>query len=433
MDTISLPTTRGSENGVDYGDDFGNRSNRFVSDIAYLDGEKPYAIYLRGYYFGRNGKQRTSIAGISWDGTALSPTYRFDTQKGQEGYYDGAYQYVGNGNHNCTVADVDNDGKDEFITGALCMEVNDDNEFRPKWCTYLQHGDALHIGNYDPTHTGFEFFTVHEDSGTNSLSGNDITLDFGMSVIDAETGNIMFHEGASDDTGRGVMANVGAGGYYQIWSAKNSARQSNGGTDFTTATSLTGRNTPSMNFRIFWDGDLYDNLLDGANITDWNGRNMSNIFSAGNYDCVSINGTKANPSLQADLFGDWREEVVYPTGDGTALRVFSTTDTTDYKIKTLMQDPVYRSGVAAEQTAYNQPPHVGFYMGKEVFDTRTLTSIAVTTHPTKTSYVPGESFDRTGMVVKANYSDGTSEEINTYTVSEIDKDIIGEQTLTVHI
>ena len=431
MDTINLPTTRGSENGVDYGDDFGNRSNRFVSDVAYLDGEKPYAIYLRGYYFGRNGKQRTSIAGISWDGTALSPTYRFDTQKGQEGYFDGAYQYVGNGNHNCTVADVDNDGKDEFITGALCMEVNDDNEFRPKWCTYLQHGDALHIGNYDPTHTGFEFFTVHEDSGTNSLSGNDITLDFGMSVIDAETGTIMFHEGASDDTGRGVMANVGAGGYYQIWSAKNSARQSNGGTDFTTATSLTGRNTPSMNFRIFWDGDLYDNLLDGANITDWNGRNMSNIFSAGNYDCVSINGTKANPSLQADLFGDWREEVVYPTSDGTALRVFSTTSTTDYKIKTLMQDPVYRSGVAAEQTAYNQPPHVGFYMGKEVFDTRTLTSIAVTTQPTKTSYVPGESFDKTGMVVKANYSDGTSEEINTYTVSAIDKDIIGEQTLTV--
>ena len=431
MDTINLPTTRGSENGVDYGDDFGNRSNRFVSDVAYLDGEKPYAIYLRGYYFGRNGKQRTSIAGISWDGTALSPTYRFDTQKGQEGYFDGAYQYVGNGNHNCTVADVDNDGKDEFITGALCMEVNDDNEFRPKWCTYLQHGDALHIGNYDPTHTGFEFFTVHEDSGTNSLSGNDITLDFGMSVIDAETGNIMFHEGASADTGRGVMANVGAGGYYQIWSAKNSARQSNGGTDFTTATSLTGRNTPSMNFRIFWDGDLYDNLLDGANITDWNGRNMSNIFSAGNYDCVSINGTKANPSLQADLFGDWREEVIYPTSDGTALRVFSTTDTTDYKIKTLMQDPVYRSGVAAEQTAYNQPPHVGFYMGKEVFETRTLTSIAVTTQPTKTSYVPGESFDRTGMVVKANYSDGTSEEINTYTVSEIDKDKIGEQTLTV--
>lgn len=431
MDTINLPTTRGSENGVDYGDDFGNRSNRFVSDVAYLDGEKPYAIYLRGYYFGRNSKQRTSIAGVSWDGTSLSPTYRFDTQKGQEGYFDGAYQYVGNGNHNCTVADVDNDGKDEFITGALCMEVNDDNEFRPKWCTYLQHGDALHIGNYDPTHTGFEFFTVHEDSGTNSLSGNDITLDFGMSVIDAETGNIMFHEGASDDTGRGVMANVGAGGYYQIWSAKNSARQSNGGTDFTTATSLTGRNTPSMNFRIFWDGDLYDNLLDGANITDWNGRNMSNVFSAENYDCVSINGTKANPSLQADLFGDWREEVVYPTTDGNALRVFSTTDTTEYKIKTLMQDPVYRSGVAAEQTAYNQPPHVGFYMGKEVFETRELTGISVTTQPTKTSYVPGESFDRTGMVVKANYSDDTSEEVNAYSVSEIDKNKIGEQTLTV--
>ncbi len=396
IDTIDLPTTRGGNNGAQYGDDFGNRSNRFVADVAYLDGEKPYAVYLRGYYLGRNGKQRTSIAGISFDGERLSPDYRFDTQKGQPGYYSGAELYVGQGNHNCTVADVDNDGQDEFITGALCMEVDDDNQFKPRWCTFLEHGDALHIGDYDPTHKGFEFFTVHEDgngigdkdteevkqqkiAGPDGIEGTDddygyiqqnaqkagknVICNFGMSVIDANTGDIIFHKGNTRDTGRGVMANTGSGGYYQITGVGN--YQCNGGTDFAQT-----RNGAGSNFRIFWDGDLYDELLDGTSVTSWNGRRMTKIFNAGNFNCVQINGTKSNPSLQADLFGDWREELIYPTKDGNNLRVFMTTTPTDYKIKTLMHDPVYRSGVAAEQTAYNQPPHVGFYMADEVFNKR---------------------------------------------------------------
>lgn len=425
IDTIDLPTSRGSAFGVDYGDDSGNRSNRFLSNVAYLDGKKPYAVYMRGYYFGRNGRQRTSIAGISFDGERLSSDYRFDTQSGQPGYYEGAYQYVGQGNHNCTVADVDNDGKDEFITGALCMEVNDENQFRPKWCTYLQHGDALHIGDYDPTHKGLEFFTVHEDSGTNSLSGTDITMDFGMSVIDAATGEIMFHEAGSADTGRGVMANIGSGGFYQIGSAKTASYQSNGGTNFA-QTSV----SPGSNFRIFWDGDLYDESLDGTSITAWNGRKLSEIFNAGSYDCVKINGTKSNPALQADLFGDWREELVYPRTDGNALRIFTTTTPTEYKIKTLMQDPVYRSGIAAEQTAYNQPPHVGFYMGQEMFDPD-VERIEITSHPTKTTYTQGENLDTTGLAIRAYYADGTSKDVTAFTVSGYNPSSIGEQTITV--
>lgn len=425
MDTIDLPTARGTDLGVDYGDDSGNRSNRFLSNVAYLDGEKPYAVYMRGYYFGRNGRQRTSIAGISFDGERLSPDYRFDTQSGQPGYYEGAYQYVGQGNHNCTVADVDNDGKDEFITGALCMEVNDENQFRPKWCTYLQHGDALHIGDYDPTHKGLEFFTVHEDSGTNSLSGTDITMDFGMSVIDAATGEIMFHEAGSADTGRGVMANIGSGGFYQIGSAKTASYQSNGGTNFT-QTSV----SPGSNFRIFWDGDLYDESLDGTSITAWNGRKLSEIFNAGSYDCVQINGTKANPALQADLFGDWREELVYPTSYGNALRVFTTTTPTEYKIKTLMHDPVYRSGIAAEQTAYNQPPHVGFYIGQEMFDPD-VERIEITSQPTKTIYTLGEPLDTTGLTVRAYYIDDSSNDITSFAISGYDPNKSGTQAVTI--
>lgn len=422
VDTIDLPTTRGTSNGIQYGDDFGNRSNRFVADVAYLDGEKPYAVYMRGYYFGKNGRQRTSIAGISFDGDRLSPDYRFDTQKNQPGYYDGAYQYVGQGNHNCTVADVDNDGKDEFITGALCMEVKDDNTFKPRWCTYLQHGDALHIGDYDPTHKGLEFFTVHEDEGTNTLSGEDIIMDFGMSVIDASTGDIIFHKGNTKDTGRGVMANTGSGGFYQITGV--GSYQCNGGTNFTYTANGAG-----SNFRIFWDGDLYDNLLDGTNVTDWNGNGMSSIFNASSYGCVQINGTKANPALQADLFGDWREELIYPTKDGTKLRVFTTTTPTEYKVKTLMHDPVYRSGVAAEQTAYNQPPHVGFYLAEDVFDD--VDSIEITSYPDTDVFAQGDDMDTTGLEITAHLTDGTSKQVNAYTLSGYDKDTIGTQTITV--
>ncbi len=424
IDTIDLPTSRGSEKGVDYGDDFGNRSNRFVSDVAYLDGQKPYAVYLRGYYFGRNGKQRTSIAGISFDGQHLSPDYRFDTQVDEPGYYEGAEKYVGNGNHNCTVADVDNDGKDEFITGALCMEVNDNNEFKPRWCTYKEHGDALHIGDYDPTHKGLEFFTVHEDGDKNNTTGGygytnaqGVWCDFGMSVIDADTGEILFHVPNSKDTGRGCMANTGSGGYYQITGV--GSYQCNGNNEFTST-----RNGAGSNFRIFWDGDLYDELLDGTNITNYNG----NGFNASNYDCVKINGTKSNPALQADLFGDWREELVYPTTDGNTLRVFTTTEPTDYKIKTLMHDPVYRSGVAAEQTAYNQPPHVGFYMGEEVFKPQ-VTNIKVDV--LNNIFALGENFDKSKIRVTAIYSDDTSEELENYAISGFDSSIKGEQQVTI--
>lgn len=451
IDTIDLPTSRGSEGGSDYGDTSGNRSNRFVADVAYLDGQKPYAVYMRGYYFSRNGiQQRTSIAGISFDGERLSPDYRFDTKTNEEGYYKGAELYVGQGNHNCTVADVDNDGKDEFITGALCMEVDDNNEFKPRWCTFMEHGDALHIGDYDPTHKGLEFFTVHEDgnaisqydtdeqkqakiAGPDGIIGTDddygyvqknaqaagkyVICNFGMSVIDADTGEIMFHKGNTKDTGRGVMANTGSGGYYQITGI--GSYQCNGNNEFTST-----RNGAGSNFRIFWDGDLYDELLDGTNITNYNG----NGFNASRYDCVKINGTKSNPALQADLFGDWREELVYPTTDGNTLRVFTTTEPTDYKIKTLMHDPVYRSGVAAEQTAYNQPPHVGFYMGEEVFKPQ-VTNIKVDV--LNNIFALGENFDKSKIRVTAIYSDDTSEELENYAISGFDSSIKGEQQVTI--
>lgn len=154
---------------------------------------------------------------------------------------------------------------------------------------------------------------------------------------------------------------------------------------------------------------------------------MSTIFTAKN--CIRVNGTKANPALQADLFGDWREELCYPLSDNTALRVFTTTDVTTYKLPTLMHDPVYRSGVAAEQTAYNQPPHIGFYLSDEIYRAA-LVGIDVVL-PDKTNYVVGESLDLSGLAVTGNYEDGENYDITGYSVTGFDTMSSGEQTITV--
>lgn len=183
----------------------------------------------------------------------------------------------------------------------------------------------------------------------------------------------------------------------------------------------------SVNFRIFWDADIYEELLDGTGITSWNGSGMSSVFKADG--CVSVNGTKSNPALQADLFGDWREEVCYPVSDNSALRVFTTTDVTTYKLPTLMHDPVYRSGVAAEQTAYNQPPHIGFYLSEELYRA-SLVGIDVGV-PNKTVYKVGDSLDLTGMTVTGSYEDGSNYDIEGYSVTGFDSLRAGEQTITV--
>ena len=452
-DTIYYPNQRISPSV--WGDSYGNRVDRFTAAVAYMDGQKPYAVYMRGYYFGQSGYgQRQAACAVSYNGKQLECTHSFDTYnpaaydqkntsasyangvyKGVDGYKEEFEKYVGNGNHNCTVADVDGDGKDEVITGALCFEFDNNSTLAPLWCTYKEHGDALHIGDYDPTHAGFEFFAVHEDGDKENKEGDygytnaqGVQCDFGMSLIDAATGEIMFHKGATKDTGRGMMANVGLGGYYQI--TGSGTYLCNGGDNFSSIGVGIG-----SNFRIYWDGDLYDELLDGVkddgdvSVTAWNGYSMSEIFSSSG--CSTANSTKKNPALTADLFGDWREEIVMRKADNSGLRVYSTTTPSDYKIKTLMQDPVYRSGVAAEQTAYNQPPHVGIYMASETF-TPSAKAIEISSLPVKTEYYQGEDIDKNGLTVRVTYVDDSTELITAgYQLSGYDANTPGKQTVTV--
>jgi rhamnogalacturonan endolyase len=120
-----------------------------------------------------------------------------------------------------------------------------------------------------------------------------------------------------------------------------------------------------VNFRIWWDGDLLSELLDGTHIDKWDYQNgkMDNLFEAKNFSCVSNNGTKATPALSADLFGDWREELMLRTADNKELRIFSTNIPSEYRLYTLMQNPQYRLSIAWQNVGYNQPPYVDYFLG----------------------------------------------------------------------
>jgi rhamnogalacturonan endolyase len=251
------------------------------------------------------------------------------------------------------VADVDNDGKDEIVFGSMTIDDNGKGLYSTGW----GHGDAIHVGDLDPTHPGLEVFGIQERFD-----------DAGAHMHDARTGAVLWKkpskkaatEGGDkgEGPGRGVAFNIdprhpgseswtAGAGIEGVWDAK--------GNEIGTV------KPASCNFRIYWDGDLLDELLNGNNISKWNWETQKTdrVFTADG--CSSINGTKSTPNLSADLLGDWREEVIFRTEDNQELRIFTTTIPTEHRLYTLMHDPQYRASIAWQNTAYNQPPHVSFY------------------------------------------------------------------------
>lgn len=338
--TVPFEPKRG--NAADWGDNYGNRCDRFLAAIAYLDGERPSFIMARGYY------EKTVLTAYNWRDNELSRLWTFDsTQAGNEGY-------AGQGNHSLSVADVDGDGKDEIIYGA--MVINNDGTGLAT--TELGHGDALHAGKLRPNETGIDVFQVHEDANA----------PYGMSYRKADSPDVLWGVYSGEDTGRGMAADIdpryeGA----EVWAAGRGLYTIDG-------KKISDNPPPSINFGIWWDGDLLRELLDHhwdsetgigvGKIEKWdyeNGQLINILTAAGTY---SNNGTKGNPCLQADLFGDWREEVIWKTEDSTSLRIYTTTDITAHRFHTLMHDPVYRLAIAWQNVAYNQPPHLSFYLGE---------------------------------------------------------------------
>ena len=321
---------------ADWGDNYGNRVDRFLACIAYLDGVRPSLVFCRGYY------TRTVLAAWNWRNGTLSHLWTFDSDSGPAANR----AYRGQGNHNLSVGDVDGDGRDEIIYGACCIDDNGTGLYSTGW----GHGDALHLAEIDPARPGLEIFAIHEKP----------RHPYGAELHDARTGKLIWgHQ--SPDVGRGMAADIDprykgyemwalGEGLHGLWNVKGE---------------IISENRPrSCNMGIWWDGDLLRELLDGVTIDkwDWQRGQTVRLFSA--TGCAKNNGTKSNPCLCADILGDWREELVCRTADNSELRIYVSTIPTTHRIYTLMHDPIYRLSVAWQNVGYNQPTQTGFYLGE---------------------------------------------------------------------
>ena len=334
-----------------WGDNWHNRSDRFLAAVAYLDGKTPSAVFGRGYY------EKTTFVAYKLVNGKLITEWVFDTD------VDGR-QYMGLGNHNLSVADVDNDGFDEIIAGALTLDHDGTVLYAMDGAMNREkgsHGDAMHVGAFDPDLEGMQVFSVFEDPSVAS-----------MQYRDAATGETYMSYYASKDTGRGVAANITSEPGYEFWGVADFEDVQKGAGLYNVKGKVIENDWRALglsaNFALYWDADLHHELLDDKYITKYNEVTKKCDLIIEFTGCVSNNGTKATPTLQADILGDWREEVVMPSEDSTELRIYSTTIPTDYRIYTLMHDPVYRLGIAWQNVAYNQPPHISFYLGEDIRD-----------------------------------------------------------------
>ena len=330
--TTDYVPARGSV--ASWGDAYGNRVDRFLATVAYVDGVHPSAVMCRGYY------TRSVLAAWDWQGGKLTQHWVFDSiapGNGKDGKTNKSYE--GQGAHYVCAADVDHDGKDEIVYGAACI----DHDGQGLYNSGLGHGDAIHVSAFDPSTTDLQVFMVHERPSQTA----------GVELHDAATGKLMWGLPTTADTGRGLAADVDprnpgaeffAKGTHNL---KGQTVQAQGGS----------------NFAIWWDGDLGREILNSNQITkfNWEKGSMDRLFTA--EGCTSNNSTKSTPCLSADIFGDWREEFIERTTDNKELRVFTTVIPTDYRIYTLMHDPQYRDHISSQNAAYNQPPWTGFFLG----------------------------------------------------------------------
>ena len=317
----------GGHGGNGGNDNTGNRVDRFTACVAYLDGIHPSFVMGRGYY------GRTVLAAFDFKNGEITSRWVFDSENREN-------PYSGQGNHNLSVADADADGKDEIIFGA--MAVDDDGT--GMYSTGFRHGDAIHVSDLDPDVPGLERFGIHEiEDGTKGP---------GIALFSIKDGTVLYTAEPNRDIGRGVAANIDTTrvGAQMWWLGSRDLHDIKG--------NVIGKAPRATNFLIWWDGDFSRELLDRTYIAKY-GKGM--LFNADG--ATWSRGSKATPSLSADILGDWREELLLPSKEGDEMRIYTTTIPTTHRMYTLMHDPQYRLSIAWQNVGYNQPPHTGFYMG----------------------------------------------------------------------
>jgi rhamnogalacturonan endolyase len=318
-----------------WGDGYGNRIDRFLACVAYLDGAHPSVIMCRGYY------TRTVLVAWDWRNGQLTQRWIFDSD-----VVDPSKQmWRGQGNHSIAVADIDEDGRDEIIYGSLVV----DDDGTALYSTGLGHGDAQHTTDLDPSRPGLETWSIHEKPAADRP---------GVELRNSRTGEIYFEAAHGIDVARGMAADIdprhpGC----EVWGGSNNL--------FSASGEDLGPRPRSQNMAIWWDGDLLREMLDGVSIVKWdyeNSRDVS-LFNGREEGVAANNGTKSNPCLSVDILGDWREELIARSADNSEIRIYVSTISTEYRLYTLLHDPIYRLSIAWQNVGYNQPPHPGFFLG----------------------------------------------------------------------
>ncbi len=326
----------GGKGGNGGNDSYGNRCDRFLACIAYLDGVHPSLVMCRGVY------GRIVMAAWDWKNGDLTSRWIFDSGISYPPF-DDASPFSGMGGHSLSVADVDSDGKDEIVYHAMVIDDNGKGLYSTGW----RHGDAMHISDMYPDRPGLEVFTVHENE--------DDTVKFqspGAAMRDARTGKEIWVHSRGIDVGGGIAADIDPRHKgFEAWGGPGGLRDSKG--------DEIGPNPRSSAWVIWWDGDLLRELLSGSNVNKWNWEEGTEerLFSTG-----ARRGGRG-PNIMGDFIGDWREEMILTSPDRNALRLYTTTIPTEHRIYTLMHDPQYRLSIAWQNVVYNKPPHTSFYLG----------------------------------------------------------------------
>jgi autotransporter-associated beta strand protein len=367
--------------------------------IAYLDGINPSIVVKAKNRVG-SGNFNYVVAAYHYTSGVLTQLWKFIPS----GQWLSEF-------HQLRIVDVDGDGKDEVCDGA---HVLDDNGSFLYGLGYkgVWHGDRFHIGDFDPNRPGLEGYGIQQDNASglawyyyDAKDGTILQSQYLPYVADYARGNA----GDFDPRYPGFEMWTFTDGVYNVSGKKTS--------------SAIPASYP--NLRLWWDGDVLSEMLDGVKFNKWNytGSYETRMLTASDY---GVTYTWRNvPVLYGDIFGDWREEVVYETTDHTKLRIFTTTIPTNVRLYTLAHNPEYRLCLATK--GYYQSAQVDFYLG-DGMSTPPVPPILTA----KTVWKGGLSGNTWDIGTTSNWSvNGTS---NTFTQGDsVMFDISGNPNTTIQI